>query len=197
MPCPPSPSSLGSVLVVSSITSPPTGLDLYTGRVVYAADTARFWYYTGTLWQILPFGNVPRFRLSKSGTQSISASTITDITFDTETAPEYDADGLHTGSNATVTIPAGMAGLWTFGYTGSFAATGTGDKEFYLTHSASAERYADTIVNAGAVSVQLTGASDIVIAAGDTVKLTCFQSTAGAVNAQTSCRFWGSFRAAP
>jgi hypothetical protein len=46
--------------------------------------------------------------------QSVPPATQTDFLWPTET---YDTDGFHTGTDALVTIPAGMGGLYVFGAT--------------------------------------------------------------------------------
>lgn len=51
MPCPPSSSSFGNVLVVTSTTRP-VGADLYVGRVIYELDTQRIMLWDGTGWII-------------------------------------------------------------------------------------------------------------------------------------------------
>jgi hypothetical protein len=71
--------------------------------------------------------DTPRARVFRSTNQSISDSTATAITHDSE---RYDIGSLHSTSSNTsrLTVPAGGDGLWCVGGCAEFAANATGSR---------------------------------------------------------------------
>ncbi len=90
----------------AAITSPAAGMQcIVTG-------TKRRYTHTGSAWQVTGWytsaGRVG-FTIARVATQSISASTATDVQWDTET---YDSDGWLAVPAATLTVPAGLGGVY-------------------------------------------------------------------------------------
>lgn len=92
--------------VFTSITRPGSPVTGYTG---YETDTKRIVTWDGTNW-VITGGQMPGVSAYiTGGLQSLVTATPTDVALTTEA---FDTDTMHTGSNAFVTIPAGMAGDW-------------------------------------------------------------------------------------
>ena len=146
-------------------------------NTVLTADSAEA---TGLKWATPAAASFVGWYLYNSAVQSLANSTATNITMNSEF---YDTDAFHTGSNATITIPAGQAGKYLLVGAITYAASATG------------QRYANFNINSnGATNPQLvfqTTASGIAsnlivnvwdLAVGDTVALQGNQTSGGNLN---------------
>jgi hypothetical protein len=95
-------------LISATAADTPARIGVGTNGQVLTADSTTA---TGLKWAA-PAASTPTFvgwSLTKSSGQSISNTTSTAITFDTET---FDTDGFHTSSDAKITIPSGKSGKY-------------------------------------------------------------------------------------
>ncbi len=139
---------------------------------------------------------IPRVFLTGGNITPLAASTVGTMLFPTEV---YDTNSLHSTSVNTgrITIPAGLAGLWRFGFSVDFVTFGSGDREAWMDVNGAATRYADQFIShtTGTLGARLSGASDIVVAAGDYVQVRVWQTSSGAMNigAAGLSQFWASY----
>ena len=107
-------------MLASSADRPASGGLPYPGQLAYEIDKHRYVYYdhAKSLW-FPAFGLMPAFRLGRTTTQTIPEGAWTDVEMNSE---GIDTDSLHSGSDAHVTIPAGLAGMWHFEGYAEFAA---------------------------------------------------------------------------
>jgi len=121
--------------------------------------------------------------LSRSVAQSIPNSAVTDILFDVEA---FDIGGLHSTSVNTdrITIPAGGAGLWMFGFTVSWADNATGIRNCFMKrNNASGDRYGNTSFTAGSTGAAAQNGTTLIrLVATDFMELAAFQTSGGALN---------------
>lgn len=119
----------------------------------------------------------PKLKLALTGAQSIPDSTLTAISWDTETS---DLWGFYPGSGSTITIPAGYAGVYAIGARGVWASNPTaGQMEVYIN---SAQRTPTMTTGTSTVSFR-----DFTpyLAVGDTVQIYVKQTSGGALNIST------------
>lgn len=126
-------------------------------------------------------------KISRGTNQSIADSTAVDISFTTEVL-DY---GAWWSSGTTITVPAGAipASYTTIAIavnaTIRYAINGTGARRLYVTKNGSVE---ETSPSVSALSGENTYASVntwIEVAAGDTITLQAYQSSGGALNAES------------
>lgn len=103
-----------TVMVFASAAARDTALSTVKaeGMVCYLLDTKRYEAYIGTVWVRIGWtASIGRTgcTVSRIANQAISASTTTAISWDTENA---DTDGFIAVTSSTVTIPAGLGGLY-------------------------------------------------------------------------------------
>lgn len=106
--------------------------------------------------------------------QPINTATVTDITWGTEVT---DPDGWTSGGTATLTVPAGKAGLYIVSYTAQWASTIGALNGVQIT--AGGLTYAGTDANLWNVS---TVTFIRTLAVGDTIKVSVYQNAAGTIN---------------
>lgn len=170
------------------------------GQLVYVSDEDRFYVYDGSAWVRVGWGATSTGRTGWAGrrvaNQSIATTTITSISWDTE---DFDSDGFLTPTNATLTIPTGLAGIYML--------------------TASVEWQSDPIDAGEAVGLwvqwEISGASQITytesldgnivaiggilhqgitamkaLSAADTITVRVYQRTAGSVNLKANCSLY-------
>lgn len=146
-----------------------------------------------------------------NGTQSISSSSTTPVTFNSE---DWDTDAIHSTSTTTsrFTVPTGKAGRWQFSWQATFASNATGQRIGFLRKNASGAGSdsnnvfgsADYRSGTASAKTPLRGTSIVNLADGDHIELFVYQdsgsalniggSTGGSVNAEVSvmeARFLG------
>ena len=170
---------IGRRQIVTSGTRP-TGSLRYVGAEIYETDTARIWTWNGSAW-VPTGGSAPRCSLYRSGTQTISDTTLTALTWDSE---YWDSDTLHSTSSNTsrITIPTGLGGIWQFTYTCTFAGFGVGERQTFLQANGWGRRFAshDQAPSSGS-GCQNTSTCAISLAAGDFIEVWCYQNSGGAL----------------
>ncbi len=178
------------------ITNSSTDLITTAGDLLYgtAADTmARLGI--GTAGQVLKVNSgatapewgaassTPTFagvKVTKSGTQSISNATLTDLTFDTET---FDTDAFHSTVTNTdrLTVPAGKAGYYRITAKPSFAGNVNGIRQVFIYKNTT--NYEElTWVNQSNSNSDECLTSIVNLTVGDYVKMVVWQNTGGALN---------------
>lgn len=158
---------LGRVTYCTSTTRP-TGAARYFGQVIFEFDTGRWWYWGGSAWIFMPIAKVPRVSVTRSAAESMPTGFQTP-TFDTE---NYDTDGMHSGSNNYLTVPAGFGGRWFVSY---YISTGvlTTSGDAYVQINAAGKRYIDVNMANGS----MVGATEIIANAGDSFWLILYNGT--------------------
>jgi len=106
---------------------------------------------------------------------SIPNATETDITFDAETV---DTDGFLTPTSATITVPTGLGGLYSFGLKFTLSASGGASAGMVDVNGTQVENVG--LTQGTSVNFGLTGT--LLLAAGDTVKFRCLHNNGGALN---------------
>lgn len=153
---------------------------MVAGEEWYETDTTRTLVYDGSAWQrtgyLAPAGRTG-CSISRSAVQSIPNTSGTVISFDTET---FDSDGFIGIPGTTITIPAGLGGLY----------SGTA----YIEFGASGSYDAGVVPVLNGVQYPQIGAnnfarhggafSKIPLSAGQVVTVQGYQASGGALNAQ-------------
>lgn len=169
-----------TVMVFASTAARDTALSavLAEGMTCYVTATDRYYTYTGSAWVVTGASTATGrvgCSLSRAANQSISNATDTAIIWDTEAA---DTDGFITVSNATVTVPTGMGGLYmiTARLTGASAWGSNANDRFWI-NAASVDYNVATWSG-----TTLTATILAPLAAAHTVAIWLKQNTGGAVN---------------
>lgn len=126
----------------------------------------------------------PQARVTKGSAQSINDSTLTALTFDTET---FDVGGLHDNSTNNSRLTAPIAGKYRVSGTVDFAANATGLRRARILKNGT-NSYADVIVNnngSGAVQTRIPVTALVNLAAAEYVELQAEQRSTGALNVET------------
>lgn len=144
-------------------------------------------YFTSTsasiFFDVVQSGGAAAFSgcvLTNAASQSISSSSITVVTFDTES---LDTDGFHSTVTNTgrITIPSGKAGKYLFTAMGQFVNNGTGSRALYLYVNGTAKTSTSGIT-AGGLPTSMTAAFILDLAVADYVDVRVWQSSGGALN---------------
>ena len=123
-------------------------------------------------------------KLVQSAGQTITTSTITALSFDTE---RYDSGGYHAAGNPTrITIPTGMGGEYLFVGKVNWATNATGLRFIWMIKNGdTTERRG--VISAGAAAGDTHGIGTVLpitLAAGDYMECYVFQSSGGNLAAQ-------------
>lgn len=162
------------------------------GQLIYVSDEDRFKVYDGSAWVRVGWGATSTGRTGWKGrrvaSQSISASTMTDISFDTE---DFDSDGYLVPTAATFTIPTGLGGLYVASVSVTWASNPTqastsASVAFHWTiggvlQLTESESVNGNIYTSAGIAYQGVSAFKSV-AAGDTLSVKVYNRSAGAVN---------------
>lgn len=129
------------------------------------------------------------YKSTGGGSQSISNTTFTVITFDSEL---FDTDGFHstTTNTSRMTIPSGKAGKYLIVGRGTFANNATGNRGVRILKNGTLIGEIQTW-NAGATygsSVEITQIADLTV--GDYVELASFQASGGSLNTQNGADYY-------
>jgi hypothetical protein len=122
-------------------------------------------------------------QVNKSGNQSISNSTVTIVTFDTETV---DTDGFHSTVTNTdrLTVPAGKAGKYLVVATANFAGNSTGIRQLLLYKNTT--QVAENVIASNSSGGSTNANAQIIVdlAVGDYMSYSVWQNSGGALNIQ-------------
>jgi hypothetical protein len=170
----------------------PAASTLLAGFHYFATDTKRDWLCDGTAWSQAA-GVMPRFRLLGGGAgQSTASGWVVDTW-----GGAGSSDPLAMTAAGVFTCPVSHPGRWRFDYEISIQAWNTGIRQAALQANIPAATnfaYQSTAsVNSTMVNM-LASSAEIVLAAGQTVRMMSFQDAGTlAVNADTSTYFQGQF----
>lgn len=161
---------LGGEIIASTFTKlPASAAKFQTARVL---DTGARYEFDTTWVSLTPVCSVER----ASSTQSISTSTWTDLSFDTEL---IDTDSAYSGSGTTITVP--KTGTYQVLARCGFATNSSGMRGVQIMHNGTAK----VSNNVGAASVVLPAAVEatrlLALTAGDTIKAQAYQSSGGSL----------------
>jgi hypothetical protein len=147
------------------------------GMTIFETDTDRLLIYSGSAWVRLGcISSTGRTGcvLQRAAAQTISATTVTTILFDSEI---LDSDGFITAPSGTITVPSGLAGVYAVSAALSWSAAGTSGS--YMTITAPAGRAWPQEFT----STQIGNSTTVGLAAGDTVTLSVYHVVGGTVTA--------------
>lgn len=177
--------------VVAQVTSGtrPTGVE---GRLITESDTDRLLAYSGSAWvRLNNYSSSGRtgFSLARVATQSIpgGATTFTAISWDSELT---DTDGFITVTADTITIPAGLGGIYAITGTVGWGATAPGTNssiEIYNVTNGNIYRQA---VGGASQMTSCTVAITIALAASDQIQLRVSHGGGSAVNVTSLVQGW-------
>jgi hypothetical protein len=162
----------------SAITSPVDGM------LCYITGEDRFYSYDGSAWRRTAWNSASgrtQVLLRRNANQSIPATTLTDISWDTE---DSDPDGFITAPSTTLTVPSGLGGLYacTVGLTSS-ANPGAAGFGQIVPGAASAIRFSLGGGNAVGAWQDRVGTTWVgPLNAAETLKVSVFQDSGAAAN---------------
>jgi hypothetical protein len=133
----------------------------------------------------------PRASANNSTTQSISNSTWTAVTFDTE---DYDVGSMHSTSVNTskFTVPTGGGGIYLLTAQVTFAANATGVRQIRFLKGSGATDIGGTSARSSVTATDIeTLSSSLVVslAAGDIVEVYAYQTSGGSLNIGSATAF--------
>lgn len=156
-------------------------LGVGTNGQVLTADSAEA---TGLKWATAAAGlTFAGVRVFKSSSQSISNSTVTDLTFNSET---FDTNAFHSTSSNTdrLTVPAGYAGKYLVIAKMQFAGGTTGIRQVYI-YKNTTEYDLITWQNTSNSNADMCLSTIVDLTVGDYVKMACWQNNGGALDANS------------
>jgi hypothetical protein len=168
-------------LITATASDTPARLAVGTNGFVLTADSAEA---TGLKWAAASGGSTfAGVRVFKSSAQSISNSTVTDLTFDSET---FDTDAFHSTSSNTdrLTVPAGKAGKYLVIAKMQFAGGTNGIRQVYI-YKNTTDIDLITWQNTSNSNADMCLSTIVDLTVGDYVKMACWQNNGGALNANS------------
>ena len=139
---------------------------------------------TGLKWATAAGGSLVGCRVTNSAAVSIANTTVTALTFNTET---YDTDAFHSTSTNTdrITIPAGKAGYYLINYNINYAANGSGFRNCGIRINGSGTGIDNVAYIKGFSDEENSLAASTVyyLNAADYVSLHTYQNSGGSLNA--------------
>lgn len=94
---------------------------------IFETDTLRQRFWDGTNW-VITAGNMPNVHLERQSALSVVTAIATDVPLTTEI---LDGDGFHAGTNAFVTVPAGLGGDYLIMAYGTYDLSATGYRDIF------------------------------------------------------------------
>lgn len=168
--------------VVTSTTRPTTP---YEGQAIWETDTDEMFVWNGTAWRPLA-GLTPACSVTRTTNQSITNAAYNSISWDSEI---FDTDSMFAPTSTNITI--NSAGLYLLTVQMSYASNATGVRITLLEKNATAAgngtflcRDIRGAVNGDATFLTMT--TQARLAASDTIRLTVYQSSGGALNTSNS-----------
>lgn len=157
------------------------------GMTIFETDTDRFLIYNGTSW--IRVGTISSAgwtgcQVSRVALQSIPSTTATAIAWDTQVTS--DPDNFIVPTSATLTIPAGLGGLYMITVATNWSA-GVGSLGAYVTIEVPAQAI---IFHMGA-NATTGGASAVwILGAGNVVTSNVYHSAAGSISMTGQLQLW-------
>lgn len=123
-------------------------------------------------------------RAYNSGDVSVPNTALTILDLDSE---NFDSDGIHSlvSNPSRLTVPAGLGGTWLVGGCVQWDAIATGRRITIILHNGTTRIAAAEHEGAANAFIRQVPVTTYELAAGDYVQLQVFQSSGGAMNAQT------------
>lgn len=139
-------------------------------------------------WATPSSGNLVGCRVTNSAVVSIPNTTVTSLTFNTET---YDTDAFHSTSSNTdrITIPAGKAGYYLINYNINYAANATGFRNNAIKLNGGSTIDAVAYIKGFSDDANsLAGTTVYYLSVADYVSLSTYQNSGGALNTEATGR---------
>lgn len=159
--------------------------------VIYETDTDRLMVYSGTAWVRIAQGTTAGrtgVTLRRAANQSISTDSKTNISWDTE---DVDTDGFISVSSTTITIPAGLGGLYSITANVHSASSLGASAAMYIYCAGSAVQIVTTGSSANDNGFPVVSARAYIglatvlpLAAGDACVVGFYQNTGLSINVQ-------------
>ncbi len=155
----------------------------HEGMTCYRQDENRLYQYNGG-WIRTSIYTAANGRTGvyceRVANQSITNTSATNVNFDTE---NYDSDGFITVNSTTVTIPAGLGGLYTVHANCIWASTPAGlANDSYLEITAGGD-----FSRNNSISTRNSVGQTLALSAGDSITVAVYQSSGASINL-TDCR---------
>lgn len=147
------------------------------GRYYYATDTLALFYDTGSAWRLV--SPAIRFaRVFKTGNQTLSDGTATDITWNGES---FDTSGMHSAGDAEITTPSGETGYVAIDAQVTFTGDTLGIRMVQIVIGGTVRKSvtADGHAASGGVDQRLVISDLYPISASTQIKIRGFQDTGG------------------
>lgn len=161
------------------------------GTLAITTDKNRMWMRIGGAWGLIA-GSMPYFWGWSAGTQTCPQNVATTAVW---AGGEVDTDNCFNNATGVFTCPAGFAGRWRFDYTCRFQTSSGGLRNTWL-ELQNGSRYAQVLCPPYPANVTIiSGSTDIVVAAGNTIVVKMFVDVAGGltVNQTTDEAFKGRY----
>ena len=163
------------------------------GQVIAVTDTDRLECYDSGGWnRFSHWSSAGRTscRLRRAANQSINNTTDTTISFDTEDA---DTDGFIAVTSDTITIPSGLDGVYMITAFVAFASSPGTNSNVRLEIGGTTGDYRVTPVDSSVGYQSVAVSVTIALAATNTIKLRCYQSSGGAMNVTAGLQLYRLF----
>lgn len=170
-----------AVIACTAATRPTSTSIVQVGTVIYETDTGRYYLCTSVgpiVWtRHMIWGTAAgrtRCEVQRSAAQSMAAAALTTVTWDAEIS---DSDAFITTPSTTITIPAGLGGLYTLSAVAYMASAPGANSYLRVTAAGAAFDFDFAGTNANTAA-----ALTLALAAGATITAAVYNGSGAAIN---------------